>query len=161
MKNQRIFPGMILIGFGIYFFLEQINIPTLQPYFTWPTLLIIIGIAYLFQGYGARDYHAILPGTILAGFGLHFHIVNRLEVWPDHIGIFILILALGLLLQYQKTGSGLFSGCLFLLLSILLLFYDRIIGWLGFLETGVTTAWKFWPILFILIGGYLLFVKKK
>lgn len=161
MKNQRFFPGIILIGFGAYFYLEQSNIPVLQPYFTWPSLLIIIGIAFLFQGYGAKEYHAILPGVILTGFGLHFHIVNRLEIWPDHIGIFILILALGLLLQHQKTGSGLFQGLLFLLLSILLLFYDRVIVWLGSLENGVSNVWKFWPVILIFIGGYFLFIKKK
>ncbi|WP_102274383.1 LiaI-LiaF-like domain-containing protein [Cytobacillus massiliigabonensis] len=161
MKNQRFFPGIILIGFGAYFYLEQSNIPVLQPYFTWPSLLIIIGVAFLFQGYGAKEYYAILPGVILTGFGLHFHVVNRLELWPDHIGVFILILALGLLLQQQKTGSGLFQGLLFLLLSILLLFYDRVIVWLGLLENGVSNVWKFWPVILILIGGYFLFIKKK
>ena len=161
MRNQRFFPGIILIGFGAYFFLEQSNIPVLQPYFTWPSLLMIIGIAFLFQGYGTKEYHAILPGVILTGFGLHFHVVNRLEIWPDHIGIFILILALGLMLQHQKTGSGLFQGLLFLLLSILLLFYDRVIVWFGLLENGVSKVWKFWPVSLIFIGGYLLFIKKK
>ncbi|MEH7122310.1 DUF5668 domain-containing protein [Bacillus sp. JJ1532] len=161
MKNQRIFPGIILIGFGAYFFLQQSNITLFQPFFTWPSLLIIIGIAFLFQGYGAKDYHSILPGVILTGFGLHFHVVNRLEIWPDHIGTFILIIALGFLLQHQKTRTGLFQGILFLVLASLLLFYDRIILWFGLLENGVSTAWKFWPAIFILAGIYFLFFKKK
>lgn len=122
MKNQRIFPGIILIGFGAYFFLQQSNIPALQPLNTWPTLLMIVGIAFLFQGYGAKDYNAILPGVILFGFGLHFHVVNRLEIWPDHIGTFILIIALGFLLRHQKTGTGIFQGILFLILAALMLF---------------------------------------
>ncbi|MBY0123983.1 LiaI-LiaF-like domain-containing protein [Bacillus sp. S/N-304-OC-R1] len=161
MKNQRIFPGIILIGFGAYFFLQQSNITVFQAYLTWPSLLMIIGVAFLFQGYGAKDYQAILPGVILTGFGLHFHVVNRLDIWPDHIGTFILIIALGFLLQYQKTRSGLFQGLLFLILASLLLFYDRVIGWFGLLETGVSAAWKFWPAIFILAGAYFLFIKKK
>jgi hypothetical protein len=161
MKNQRIFPGIILIGFGAYFFLQQTNFSPLQPFYTWPTLLLIVGGAFLFQAYGARDYEAILPGVILAGFGLHFHVVNRLEIWPDHIGTFILIIALGFLLRHQKTGTGLFQGILFLILAAMLLFYDRVIEWMGLLENGVSSAWRFWPILLMLIGFYFLIAKKK
>ena len=54
MKQQRIFPGIILIGFGAYFYLQQANIVLFQEFFTWPTLLIIVGLAFLGQGYGER-----------------------------------------------------------------------------------------------------------
>ncbi|BCB05026.1 LiaI-LiaF-like domain-containing protein [Bacillus sp. KH172YL63] len=161
MKHQRIFPGIILIGFGIYFYLQQANIVLFQEFFTWPTLLIIVGLAFLGQGYAGRDHEAILPGTILVGFGLHFHVVHKLAIWPDHMGTFILIIALGFLLRYQKTGAGLFQGVLFLTLSILLLFSDKAVRWLGLIEGSVGTAWEFWPIVIIGIGVYLLFIKKK
>ncbi|MEW9107979.1 LiaI-LiaF-like domain-containing protein [Cytobacillus gottheilii] len=160
MRNQRLFPGMILLGFGAYFFLQQLNISLLQPLYSWPTLLIIVGIAFLIQGYGAKDYEAILPGVILTGFGVHFHIVNRLEIWPDHIGSFILIIALAFLLRYLKTGAGLFQGFLFLILAVLLLFYDTILGWLGILPSSVSTAWRFWPLL-LMVAGLFLLIKKK
>lgn len=81
MKNQKIFPGLILLGFGLYFYLEHSQIDILKEYLTLPTLLIIVGIAFLGQGYGGKDYEAILPGVILTGFGIHFHIVNRLSIW--------------------------------------------------------------------------------
>ncbi|MGG0716291.1 DUF5668 domain-containing protein [Robertmurraya massiliosenegalensis] len=161
MKNQRIFPGIILLGFGGYFFLEQSNITLFEGLHTWPTLLIIVGLAFLFQGYLAKDYEAILPGVILTGFGVHFHVINHLTIWPNSIGAFILIIALGFLLRYQKVGAGLFQGLLFLVLAILLLFNEKIMGWLGFLENGVTSILNYWPLLLIVIGGYLLFVKKK
>ncbi|WP_064092527.1 LiaI-LiaF-like domain-containing protein [Rossellomorea aquimaris] len=161
MKQQRIFPGIILIGFGIYFYLQQANIVLFQEFFTWPTLLIIVGVAFLGQGYGGRDYEAILPGTILVGFGLHFHVVNKLAIWPDHIGTFILIISLGFLLRYQKTRTGLFQAILFLTLSIILLFYDKVIRWFGLLEGSVGSPWEIWPIVIIVIGIYLLFIKKK
>ncbi|GIN60263.1 hypothetical protein J27TS8_02560 [Robertmurraya siralis] len=161
MKNQRIFPGIILLGFGGYFFLEQANITLFDGLHTWPTLLIIVGLAFLFQGYLAKDYDAILPGVILAGFGLHFHVIKHLTIWPNSTGAFILIIALGFLLRYQKVGSGLFQGLLFLVLAIMLLFYEKIIGWLGFFENGITSVLNYWPILFIGFGVYLLFVRSK
>ena len=161
MKNQRLIPGVILIGFGIYFYLQQADIELFQEFYTWPTLLIIVGAAFLVQGYSGKDYESILPGVILAGFGVHFHVVNKFELWPDHLGAFILIIALGFLLRYQKTGNGLFHGVLFLILAGLLLFYDRITSGLGLLENGVEQIWKFWPAVLVIIGVYLIFFKKK
>lgn len=161
MKNQRIFPGIILIGFGAYFFLQQSGITLFQQFYTWPTLLVIVGAAFLGQGYFSKDHEAILPGVILAGFGLHFHLVHRVTFWPDHIGTFIFIIALGFLLRYQKTGTGLFQAVLFILLAVLLLFYDKIAGYLGLVQNGFSLAWKFWPAVLILFGAYFLFFKKK
>ena len=117
MKNQRIFPGIILVGFGIFFFWQQTNISLFSEFITWPTLLMIVGIAFLCQGYSGKDYESILPGVILTGFGVHFHVVNRLSIGLDSIGMFILIIALGFFLRYQKIRNGLFQGILFLALS--------------------------------------------
>jgi hypothetical protein len=162
MKNQRIFPGIILIGFGAYFFLQQSGITLFQNFYTWPTLIIITGIAFLAQGYVAKDYEAILPGVILLGFGLHFHIAGRLTFWPDNtIGPFILILSLGFFLRFQKTGTGLFQAFLFLVWALLLLFYDKIAGYLGIVQNGMSQILKFWPALIIIIGIYFLLKKKK
>ncbi|MGW8901901.1 LiaI-LiaF-like domain-containing protein [Heyndrickxia sporothermodurans] len=162
MKNQKIFPGIILLGFGLYFFLTQNNhVTMLKEYLTWPTLLIIVGIAFLGQGYGGKDAESILPGVILVGFGLHFHIAGKLAIWPDHIGVFILIISLGFLLRYQKTGNGLFHGILFLFISIVLLFDDEVLKWMGLLENKAASIINFWPFLLIAIGLYLLFIKRK
>jgi hypothetical protein len=160
LKNQRIFPGIILIGFGAYFYLQQTQLNLLKEFYTWPTLLIIVGIGFVGQAYIANEYEAILPGTILLGFGIHFHVVHKLAMWPDHIGAFILIIALGFLLRYQKLGTGLFQGLLFLILAGLLLFYDKVVTWLGLLENGFSLAWKFWPAVLIIIGIFLLFKKE-
>ncbi|MDP4084530.1 MAG: DUF5668 domain-containing protein [Bacillota bacterium] len=161
MKNQRIFPGIILIGFGAYFFLQQSNVTIFQQFYTWPTLLIIVGIAFLCQGYIGKDYEAILPGVILLGFGVHFHVVGHLAIWPNQIGAFIFIIAIGFFLRYQKTRNGLFQGILFLILALLSLFYNKIATYLGLLENGVSLAWKFWPIILIAVGVYSLFIRKK
>ncbi len=161
MKNQRIFPGIILIGFGVFFFWQQSEISLFAGFISWPTLLMIVGIAFLCQGYGGKDYESILPGVILTGFGLHFHVVNYLSIWPNTMGTFILIIALGFLLRYQKLGTNLFYGILFLALAALLLFYDKVMGWFGLFENNITTFAQLWPFALILIGVYLLFLKRK
>lgn len=160
MKKKRFFPGIILIGFGAYFFLQQSNITLFDQFYTWPTLLMIVGIAFLFQGYGAKDYESILPGVILTGFGIHFHVAGKLDMWPDTIGSFILIIALALLLRYQKTSDGLFQGLLFLIIAVLLLFYEQVTKWLGILENSVHSIWNFWPVVLVGFGVYFLARKK-
>ncbi|PLT32371.1 LiaI-LiaF-like domain-containing protein [Bacillus sp. V5-8f] len=161
MKGQRIFPGTLLIGFGLYFFLEESRIEIFPGFFTWPTLLCIVGLAFLSQAYGGKDHEAILPGVILFGFGLHFHIADKYNIWPHNIGIFILIIALGFILKARRTNSGMLQGILLLVIAISSLFYDKVISWLGILETGVSTGLKLWPALLVAAGLYLLFIKKK
>ncbi len=162
LKNQQIFPGIILIGFGAYFLLQQTGITLFQHFFTWPTLLIIVGIAFLGQGYSAREYEAILPGVIMCGFGLHFHLSGHVAFWPTNmIGMLILIIAVGFFLRFQKTNNGLFQAFLFLIIAVLLLFYDKIAGYFGLLQNGMNFIWKFWPALLIVVGIYFLLRKKK
>jgi hypothetical protein len=161
MKTQRIFPGAVLISFGLYFFLEQNKIELFEGFFSWPTLLGIVGFAFLLQAYWGKDYEAILPGVILFGYGLHFHIVNRLNLWPNDIGIFILIISLGFILKARRTKGGLFHGILLLVVSILLLFYDSIFKWFGVLESGLDKALTFWPFILMAVGMYVIVLKKK
>jgi hypothetical protein len=161
MKQQRFFPGIILMGFGAYFYLQKSNILLFDGFFTWPTILLIVGLAFLFQAYGGQDYQFILPGVILTGFGIHFHLVRQFPNWPDQIGIFVLIIAIGFFLQSQKTKEGFLYSMLFFILALLSLFYQNVIAWLGLLRSGQEDLWHFWPILLILVGAYLLFVKRK
>jgi hypothetical protein len=155
MNGQRIFPGLLLIGFGLYFFLQQSAFTWVKPYLGWPALLLITGIAFLMQGFKS-DGGSILPGVILSGFGIHFYVVDYLGWWAHDTGIFILIIAVGFLLQHQKTGTGLLNGVLFLLLAAVTLFYATVKQWLG----PVGFVWPFWPLILIAAGGYLLFVQK-
>lgn len=161
MKKQHIFPAMIFITFGTYFALQQGNINLFTDFFSWPTLLFLVGISFLFQGYGGKDYDAIIPGVIFAGLGIHFHFIQHFNLWSDSPGIFLLIIALAFLLFYQKTGEGLIYVLFFLIVSVILLFYKRISEWLGVLESGTSFVLKFWPFLFIGYGIYLIIKRKR
>lgn len=161
MKKQRIFTGVILLGLGVYFFLGQTNITLFKQYDEWPTLLMISGIAFLGQGYVGKDSDAILPGVILFGFGLHFTFIHRLEIWPSHVEAFILFLATGFLLRYQKIKNGLVQGVLFLSIALILIFYEHLIQLFPTLENSFALIWKFWPIIFIALGCYALFFKSR
>jgi hypothetical protein len=161
MKNQKIFSGIIFIGVGIFFFLQQTGMTLTPQFFTWPTLLMIAGIAFLAQGYIGQDFEAILPGTVLFGYGLHYHFLQSYAFFSNQAGSLVLFIGIGSLLRYFKTRSGLFQTILFLILAIFLLFYDKFTQDAGLLQNGVSIFWRFWPILLIGIGVFFLFKRKK
>lgn len=161
MKNKGIFPGLLLIGIGFYFLMHQLHIPTLEKIFTWPTLLIILGIIFLLQAYFSNDHDSIFPGTILLGIGTHIHGKSLFAIWPNHWGMYTLIISLAFLLRYQKTKTGLVPGIILLVISILGVFYGGLISWMSWIGKFVSLLESFWPVALIAIGLYLLFVKKK
>jgi hypothetical protein len=161
MKNQRYFSGIILIGFGAFFLFQHSDIAFLQQLAGWQSVLMIVGVAFLWEGYGGHQHEMIFPGVIIFGFGLHFYVITYLQIWQDHIGIFILIIALAYILKYQKTGVGLFQGILFLIFAAFLLFQDRVSLWLGTLESRMAIVWEFWPLLLIGFGIYFLMKRKR
>jgi uncharacterized membrane protein YwaF len=161
MKKQGVFPGIVLIGIGAYFLLDQFEISAFKMFYSWPTILIIIGVAFLAQAYTSRDYQNILPGFILLGIGAHFHLKNIVFFWPDHWAVFTMIIGIAFLLRYQQTKTGLPVALILLLLSIIALFYQEVIGWLGWIGSVVQFVETYWAVGLIIAGVYLLFIKKK
>lgn len=160
VKNQRYFLGILLIGFGGYFLLQNTKIDFLQQFVGWPTLMMIVGIAMLWQGYAGGEHALIFPGVILFGFGLHYHVVTHLHIWPDHIGVFILIVAFAFILSFQMTGNGLANGLIFLGIAVALLFQDSLNDWIGTLESNGALLLKYWPVLLVGVG-FIFFMKQK
>lgn len=157
MKAQRIFPGIILIGFGLYFFLERSQITFFSGFYSWPTFLCIVGLAFLIQAYYGKDNQSILPGVILFGFGAHFHLIKHVAAWPHHFGIFILIISIGFILQARKTKLGMFYGVTLCILAVFILFYDKVTSLLNFTQNVIS----FWPFVLMAFGVYVLFFRKK
>lgn len=158
MKRQGVFPGVLLIGVGVIFLLKNYNIPFKNDIFSWPSILLIIGLAFLFQAYIGKDYHSIFTGFLLVGLGVHFHGLQLFSFWPDHWAMFTIIIGLAFLLRYSKTKrDGLVPGIFLLLISLVAFIYGGFIDLFGSLYTYVE---NFWPIALIGVGIYLLFFKK-
>lgn len=160
MKTTRTFPGIILLGLGLYFMLQRAQIELFPGFFDWPTILCLIGIAFLVPAYAGGDTQSILPGVLLLGIGLHFHFVNVLDIWPNNIGIFILFVSLGLILKARKTNTGLLPGILLFIISLITIYYDHIMSWLQITNTGIADPGKYWPFVLLAIGIYFLISKK-
>ncbi|WP_284139743.1 MULTISPECIES: DUF5668 domain-containing protein [unclassified Virgibacillus] len=159
MKKQQIFVAYVLIGIGVYYLLRQLKIPIFTDFYSWPTLLIILGIAFLVHGYSTRDYNNLFPGTILLGIGIHFHGVQHYPFWIDHWAVFPLIVGLAFFVRFFKTKEGLLPGAILVGLSLLIIFSIQLPAWFHWIYDLISYIELYWPIALIIVGLYLL--KKK
>ncbi|WP_096435970.1 LiaI-LiaF-like domain-containing protein [Alteribacter populi] len=161
MKRNNLIPGLVLIAIGFYFFAKQMdwNIPFAQVVFAWPSILVVIGLMFCFQAFSNKDESQTFSGVTLLGFGLHFHAVHTFSLWSHHWGYFTFILGVAFLAKYSvRKAEGLLPGIVLLAISILSLFYQGVFDWI---RESLGIFQQYWPLIFIVIGIYLLFFKKK
>ncbi len=101
-SNSGVIPGLILVGVGALFFLNNLHIIYVRTWFSyWPAILIAFGIVKLVDSTyaGGRVF-----GGIVAGFGAIFMArtlgyidIGMREIWP------LFLVGLGLLMLVQRT----------------------------------------------------------
>src|SRR5699024_7517629 len=110
MKKHNAFTAYILIGLGIYFLIQQLDLQMFDKFYSWPTFLIIIGISFLIHSFSASEYEHIFTGVLLLGLGIHFHGLVNYDFWFDHWSIyalfvvfafFVIFLLLGLFIHFH------------------------------------------------------------
>ncbi|GGJ84244.1 hypothetical protein GCM10007063_03450 [Lentibacillus kapialis] len=160
MKRQHSFAAYMLIGIGVYFLLRELRLPIVTDFYSWPTLLIIIGIALLIHSYTSRDYQHLLSGTIVLGLGIHFHGLRHYTFWIDHWAVYPLIVGIAFIVRGLRTKHGVFTGVIITALSILFMFSVRLPASLEWIYDLTALLERFWPLILIGIGIYWLRRKK-
>jgi hypothetical protein len=158
MKQQNKFSGIVLLGIGLFFFAMRMNVELIQPYLTWPTLLIIIGVALLVQANSGKDSASLFSGVFLTGLGIHFHAAPKVASWPDPLQMITLLTGIAFLIQYKKAKEGLIPGLLLTLLSLWFIFFKSNTPSMQNIFADVE---NFWPIILMVLGAYLIFFRKK
>ncbi|AXI31563.1 hypothetical protein CIB87_21875 [Priestia megaterium] len=161
MKKQSMFFGVLLVGFGIFFLLNELHMSIAAKVYTWPVLLILIGAALLTESALSQDHSNLLASYILITLGIHFYLSEQIPFWPTNISMVVFMVAISFLLSARKAKSGFFQGGTLLIIAILMMFSDRLKLFLPKVEDGVNYLTTFWPILLLLVGLYLLFFKRK
>ncbi|MCT2537926.1 DUF5668 domain-containing protein [Aquibacillus koreensis] len=161
MKRQYTFIGFVLIAIGAYFFIQQLRLPIFTNFYSWTTLLIILGLVFLIYSYITKDYKNLFPGAIMIGLGLHFHGLAYYSFWIDHWGMYPLILSFAFFITYHKTKSGLFPAILFLVIGLGVILLPEQLAWFSWMDPFRRIIEQFWPVLLIVIGGFILFKKGK
>jgi hypothetical protein len=161
MKKQSMFFGVLLVGFGIFFLLNELHMSIAAKIYTWPVLLVLIGAALFTESALSQDHSNLLASYILITLGIHFYVSEQIPFWPTNISMVVFMVAISFLLSARKAKSGFFQGGTLLIIAILMMFSDRLKLFLPKVEDGVNYLTTFWPILLLLVGLYLLFFKRK
>ncbi|MHA6252105.1 LiaI-LiaF-like domain-containing protein [Oceanobacillus sp. CAU 1775] len=156
VNKQNSLIAYILIGVGVFFLLRELKLPIFTNFYSWQTILIVIGIAFLIHSYRGKNYEQIFTGVLLLGIGIHLHGIQNYSFWIDHWGMYLLILGLAFLLRYFKTKNGLLMALLFIGVGALLVFSSQFNTYFYWINDLFRLAEKFWPILIIIFGIILL-----
>lgn len=150
MKNHLLFIGTLAICTGGFFLMEKFQLPFFHFFQKWPTILLILGIAYFVQGTVGKEQHALFFSVILCGLSLHFLFSPYVSTWPNHWGVYTLILGFALLTQKNKNLK---IAILLITVSLFTIFYSDFQVW----QNKLMSYWhKLWPILLIGLGIYLI-----
>jgi len=94
-------PSTILILLGIFFYFEEVTHWNFSDK-TWPTYILIVGMAFIITYLYSRDRGFLIPGSILLfiAFVFYFFVFSDLLLWP------ILLIVGGILMIINFKGTG-------------------------------------------------------
>ena len=162
MRERRggsIIVGLILILLGGWFLVSQLY-PDLAVWFdidfSWPLILVGVGLLLLVMGVGLGAPGMAVPASIVGGIGLMMYWQNATGNWESWAYTWTLIpgfVGIGILLQgllegnfRQAFGAG---GTMVVISLVLFLIFASLLGGWQFLG-------PYWPVLLILLGLFML-----
>ena len=156
-KRTSIFGGVILILIGGLLFAAQIMpdlIPDFWRVFSWPWIIVGVGLFLLVLGAFFGEPGMAVPATIVSGIGGILAYQFYSNDWASWSYIWALIpgfVGLGIILMSLLGGEASLEdgGRLLLISFILLAVFGSFFGAIGM-------AGKYWPVLLILLGAFLL-----
>ncbi len=156
-KRTSIFGGVILILIGGLLFAAQIMpdlIPDFWRVFSWPWIIVGVGLFLLALGAVVGEPGMAVPATIVSGIGGILAYQFYTSDWTSWSYIWALIpgfVGLGIILMSLLGGDASISdgGKLLLISFVLLAVFGSFFGAIGM-------AGKYWPVLLILLGAFLL-----
>ncbi|WP_156291210.1 LiaI-LiaF-like domain-containing protein [Oceanobacillus salinisoli] len=160
MKKQNSLIAYVLIGIGLFFLLRQLKIPIITNFYSWQTVLIIIGLILLFHSYSYRNYQHLFSGTVVLGLGIHFHGLEQYHFWIDHWAIYVLIIGIAFFIKASKTKKGYFTGILLIGFSVFMIFSNTLSIYFYWVYDVMEFMETFWPVILVIIGIYMLKKKK-
>lgn len=147
--------GLILILLGAWFLAVQF-MPGLQAWFSWPWIIIGVGVVMLLIGLLSGVPDLAVPACIIGGIGGLLYWQNATGNWdswsyawsliPGFVGVGVILSGLfgGKVLKSLREG-----GNLILISLILFVIFAAFLG-------GPNLLGDYWPVLLILLGLWVL-----
>jgi len=162
-KRSSIIGGIILIVLGGIFLLLQL-FPSFADQFDigrqWPLIIIAAGGFFLLSSFLGTPALAV-PGCVIGGIGGILYYQNLSGNWASWAYVWALIpgfagigtILMGLLGDGRKTNVR--EGGRLVLISLIMF------AIFGAFFNGLGGIGQYWPVLLILLGGWLLFTNRK
>lgn len=161
-RRSGVAVGIVLVLLGLWFLVVQF-VPFLQGWFSWPMIVIGVGLLLGLIGIANGEVGMAIPACIVAGIGgllLYQNTTGNWESWayvwtliPGFVGGGTLISGV-----LSRDGEQVKGGVWLLVISALLyVAFASFFGALGLLG-------RYWPVLLIVLGFVLLvqgFVHRK
>jgi hypothetical protein len=153
-KRSGMAVGAVLIIVGAWLLIVQF-IPALRGWFSWPTIIIAVGLLLFLLGLFLGEYGMAIPGCIVGGIGGILFWQNTTGNWESWSYIWALIpgfagtgtLIAGLL---GRDGGQVRGGLWTMLVSaVLFVVFGSLLGAIGVLG-------QYWPVLLIVLGLFAL-----
>jgi hypothetical protein len=154
-KKSGIFGGVVLILLGLIFLASEIY-PEVFSFWSWPFILIGLGLMFLLWALITQTGGLAVPGSILSGLGGIFYYQEITQDWASWSYIWALIpgfVGVGILLNGlidRKFRQNLSGGLTLILISAIMFFaFGSQFG----LQSTIT---MYWPVLLIALGAVAL-----
>ncbi|RMF67076.1 MAG: hypothetical protein D6743_05465 [Calditrichaeota bacterium] len=156
-REKSVVPGILLIGIGVLFLLNQLDVIYLRWRHIYPLLFLGLGGWFFMKVFARKERGAAFVGTMFLVLGLFFALRNyRVLGFDDYFydfesfwPIFLIACGLGFVVLFlfrPEDWGVLIPG------GILLLF-----GVAFFLEMSGFVYWRrimdFWPVILIAVGA--------
>ena len=153
--------GVALILIGVFFLADRAGIVE----FSWPLILLAIGVAIIAGAGKGKRADVMFPGTLLFLLGLVFLLEHNTPWfhggWGDAWPLLIIAVGLAFIVSYFANTS---KGTGPLIPGVVLIG----LGFLFFLATYNVIHWtrlgnfiQWWPLILVLVGIWLLVKRKK
>ncbi len=153
MKKSSMFPGLLLIAFGVMLLANNMGLFVFNFEYLWPLFLLVPGLVFELSYFATgRNAGTLVPGGILTLYGLffYFNIVTGWNLMDSLWPVFILGPAIGLFQLYLFGGrdNGVLISSTILFVISMTFFTFTLFGF---------AAEYFAPAALILIGFFVLF----
>jgi hypothetical protein len=154
-RRSSLAGGLLLILLGALILAVQL-VPGIQVWFSWPWIIIGLGVALLVLGSATGLPGLAIPACIIGGMGGILYYQNATGDWDSWAYIWALIpgfVGLGIVvsgLLEREGGAAIRAGSWLVLISVVLFsVFGSFFGALGMMG-------EYWPALLILLGLVLL-----
>lgn len=161
MKKKSILLPLTLLAVALYAILSGSQFDLWEDQEKWFTLVLLFGLAFLYQGKKEQDYAHVFIGMLLAGLSLHFILQPKIDYWPDTFTMIVFIVGLALFMKSAQKKEYRLESVVLIALGLFLYFFQQITKQLSALSIPTSGFELYWPYVLILVSLLLLFLKRK